>query len=273
MCEQQSSIQQHMQTLFDADELIAFKPNAYTLKWEATPREQYFVLNPLKERAGGALLNNVSTFRNVLVEFDTKTLSQQEKYIERELEMPFTTKVWSGSKSFHYVISLATPVPSLDDYRRLVDCIYGVVRFMDRAVRNANRLSRLGGATREDNGERQTLVEIRSRVTSEELKWWLFNKWGHLTEKALMPKIIRDVVETRDSKNPTHATLRLIEEGVMQRSAKSRHQALLFAALNLKECGWTEERVQQVLEETADRIGVSERGDVDGIIRWTFRAD
>lgn len=258
--------------IFEPGELVGFKPNAYTLDWTYTDRTQYFVLNPLKDRAGGALLDNIGAFRNILVEFDSKSLKKQEDYIERELEMPYTTKIWSGGKSYHYIISLSDPMPGLSEYRLLVHLIYSVVRHMDTAVRNANRLTRLGDAIREDNGQRQRIYEIRERVSSSDLKDWLFRRNSHITQRALIPEINKDTLkDENEDKTPYPATLRLIEEGILQKKTKSRHQAILFAALDLKRCGWPEERIRSVLEETADRLGLSGRGDVDGIIRWTFK--
>src|SRR4051812_43576848 len=51
---------------------------------------------------------NVSAFRNILVEMDSVPLAEQWTVI-RDCGMPFTTSVYSGGKSIHFVISLSDP--------------------------------------------------------------------------------------------------------------------------------------------------------------------
>lgn len=265
-----------LELLFKPGETIGLKRTVYKLDTQVMPAapdktHEFFIINPLKSGSTSAMLENVAAFRNILIELDGPSLERQEELIERRLKLPFTTKVYSGGKSYHYVISLAADLPDLATYQRIVDCIYAVVNHMDPACRNANRLSRLGGSVRADTGRTQEIKELRNKCTHEELHQWLFVENGSLVQRSLMPRVHEDPVrvEMGQVREPSGATYRLISEGDIGK--RSRHEALMLAAIDLRRCGFEEEDLRVNLEQAAELIGVGGRGDVDGIIRWVLK--
>lgn len=247
--------------LFDEGETIGFRPNQYLLESEALLFTEFFVLNPLKDLSSSKL-ENVTKFRNVLIEIDGKSLPWQEQYIEEKLKLPFTTKVYSGNKSFHYILSLEQPMPDLDTYRKLVAHIYAVVKHADPACKNANRLTRLGGVIR-SNGKEQQLLEVRKRISEGELHKWLFIDWGHLSCNAKSPLFSAEFVGGPQPLSFT--TQQLLTNGIVR---GSRHEALVKAAVDMKHKGLSLDEIENHLSNIADKIGLSSRGDVEGIMRW-----
>jgi hypothetical protein len=112
---------------------------------------------------------NVAVFRNFLIEIDDMSLEDQERYIEKELGLPFTTKTFSGGKSYHYVVSLAEPLASLEEFREVAQWLLDVVDKADTKCRNPSRFTRMAGGRRTDKGTAQPLVQLNRRITPEEL--------------------------------------------------------------------------------------------------------
>jgi hypothetical protein len=153
-----------------------------------TDEDAFFSINPMnpdKTRAD----SSVTTYRNVLVEMDKLALDKQEAHIS-EIKMPYTTAVYSGGKSVHYIISLETPLEDEQTYRALVKRIYKAVGddLVDQTVRNPSRFSRLPGHIRLDTGKEQKLLAIKGRVSNAQLEEWLNSRgapeielWENLT--------------------------------------------------------------------------------------------
>lgn len=254
--------------LFDPGEYVAFKQSVFELSTGPAP---FFVLNPLKD-ASSIKADNIASFRNILVEIDCMSLEAQERYIEETIKMPWSTKVFSGKKSYHYIISLETPFKERKIYDQAVSCIYAAVRKNDPTCKNPNRLSRLAGINRLDTNLVQELKAIRGRIPNEVLENWLFVDNAVTTNQALMPKVYMPVTEQPGApkmQRVTERTLALIEEG--RYDVPSRHEALMKAAVNMRAVGFTEEEMRTNLDRAADLIGLAGRGDVDGIIEWTLR--
>lgn len=163
------------QTLFEPGEHVCWGRTTYEtavrpLRWTETD-EQFFVINPLKDSRRD---DNVTAFRNILVEFDKLSIKEQHKLIERS-GLPYSTLVYSGGKSLHVIISLETPLQSKEAYKALAKQIYkklGGADVVDDKTSNPSRFSRAPDAIR-DNGVRQDLLEVRARVPNQLLYDWL----------------------------------------------------------------------------------------------------
>jgi hypothetical protein len=256
-----------LSVLFDADEIIGFKPDPYKLTNIPNSNTEYFVINPLRS-LDNASIDNVATYRNILIELDKFELQQQEELIEEYLELPFTTKVFSGKKSYHYILSLEDPLPNLDAYKKLTSYIYAIVEHMDTACRNANRLSRLAGSLRSD-GHVQALMAVNGRVSAFRLYNWIFNKWGHKIATHNVPVLKYDILESKKD-DIGRRTKELIETG--NTDLNSRHAALVKAAVDMGHAKWPLSKIELTLQEIAIKLGISNRGDVDGIIRWLSKS-
>lgn len=125
-------------------------------------------LNPIK---GFRNDENCTAFRNFLVEMDDGTSEEQLAYIKR-LGMPYSAVVFSGNKSLHFLISLSEDLPNEKIWRMLAEWVLNIVTLADSKTKNPSRSIRIPGAWREPT-KQQTLVEIRSSLTKNELVAWL----------------------------------------------------------------------------------------------------
>lgn len=146
--------------------------NPLDLKKDNVPTEEYHA--PDKPRRADG---NVTCFRNILLEFDGGNIERQKNFIIEFV--PYTTLTYSGGKSMHAIISLATPAKDIKEYQLVVRCIYKAVNNLaklvnyeelsvDEQCKNPSRLSRFPNARR-DNGNIQTLVSLADRRTEGEI--------------------------------------------------------------------------------------------------------
>lgn len=152
--------------LFDEGDYIFTARNVYGRETSADLTQQFFSINSIK---GLRKDENVTTFRNILLEFDQGSPADQ---LNALTDVPHSTLVWSGGKSHHAIISLAEPCKNCAEYDALVRRIYVQMPMVDRAVKNPSRLSRTPNAIR-DNGNVQHLVHIKNRISRAELDAWL----------------------------------------------------------------------------------------------------
>jgi len=236
---------------------------------------EFFVLNPLMPGATNFKLDSVAVLRNFLIEFDKKTLKAQEELVEGKLKLPFTTKTFSGSRSYHYVISLTEPLESLTDYWLVTELLMRVVGSdMDSQCRNANRLTRLPGAVRSDkNGAVQTLMEVRERVRLDDLLRWAanvkpraYNEWIIETE----PRPRRQgAIQDEETEGLSYTATKLLDKGEYDERI-GRHAALVKLAVELVYKNYPIDKVEELLYDGQDKLAL-ERDDVPGIIKWVER--
>ncbi len=115
---------------------------------------------------------NVIAFRNFLIEMDKVPLQEQIGII-RDCKMPFTTSVFSGKKSIHFIISLTDPCIDKEEYILLAETIHRAIPAkVDTACKNPSRLTRNPGVIRKDTGKEQKLIEVRNRIVKQEVIDW-----------------------------------------------------------------------------------------------------
>lgn len=119
---------------------------------------------------------NCVAFRSFLVEMDGMDLKDQYSYI-KEMRMPYSACVFSGGKSLHFAITLSEDLGTLDTYRYLSSWILNVMKKADQSTKNPSRCIRIAGGIRD--GKEQKLVELKARVSLEELNAWL-SQFEHL---------------------------------------------------------------------------------------------
>lgn len=188
--------------LFDKDEWTCFTDNVYGVSVKHARRygikeeTEFFSINPMKEgttRAG----KNVTVFRNILVEIDedengnTIPGDEQRKMFTR-LGLPYSTLVWSGSKSFHAIISVDGGFKDALEYRQAVLAVYRVLQKNsipnDESVKDVSRLSRAAGALRVNTKQLQEVAEVRERITRDQFDAWL-DAHGEKVEEPQLPKV------------------------------------------------------------------------------------
>lgn len=111
---------------------------------------------------------NVVCLRNILLEIDGMPLDQQRPYLDAS-GIPWSTCVFSGSKSYHFVISVETPFRDRDEYDRVVGWIHNILSEIDHSTKNPSRLTRFPNVVRVDKGLLQELIEVRGRVRNADL--------------------------------------------------------------------------------------------------------
>ncbi len=245
--------------LFDADDIVVSKESVAAPASEFTATHQFFCINPMERIS--TLKENVTKFRNILVEFDELDPMDQWYLITEQLELPFTTCTYSGGNSLHFIISLTSEITS-GEYTELVGLLYKAIgNNIDGKCGNPNRLSRLPGAVRGDTI--QELIEVRARVPIEELIGWIA-KWGvpketnwqkvrkHVEGKRELPGIYKDVLEGR----------------AMHPEARTRHDSLVKLGVWINNNGYTEEELEEMLEAAESAWGLTGRGDASSIYKW-----
>lgn len=173
---EQDDTERFYHLLFEPTERICWAPDVYGVtlygreEWNRNRGSNFFSINPLLV---GRIDANVTCFRNILIEFDSIPLAEQEKIIET---MPKSTVVFSGNKSYHIIISLQTPCETRQEYDKLARRIFAKLPNADKSTKNPSRLSRAPNAEREAGLNvtvKQYILFLGTRVSRQELDAWL----------------------------------------------------------------------------------------------------
>lgn len=162
--------------LFDPGEEVCATKNKYaanSTKQEDVDDEnsQFIAINPIK---GWREDSKVTAFRSFLVELDDRPIRDQHEYI-KESKIPYSACVFSGNKSLHYAITMDKPLTDMRSYKYVACWIRNILKDADQNNINPSRNLRYPGFLR-DTGKLQKLVEIRERVSREELHRWLHRR-------------------------------------------------------------------------------------------------
>jgi hypothetical protein len=215
--------------------------DVYTIAQARQSKEPpaFFTINPLRygtKRADA----NVTSLRNFLIECDNGELKTQHEYI-KALGMPYSTLVFSGSKSLHYVISLETPIQDRAHYAALAKRIHKAVLNCDHTTKNPSRLSRWPGHFREEKGKIQYLLEVKERVPNEVIEAWLTAQ-NIPYEEPTTP--VDDIFEGMRFE-PNSFTKHFVYAGA---NSGERNKQLYLAAHDLRACGYSYEQAIEYLE-------------------------
>ena len=146
---------------------------------------QWFAINALEPNTKRSK-DNVISYRNFLVEFDSRTLEdgtvvdiskKDQLKIIKESGIPWSTAVWSGGKSYHFIISLETPLGSQTEYNYVSEWLHNIMKLSDKSTKDCSRLSRSPGGTYMKHGSPtpQTLEAVKSRVPNHVFLTWLYS--------------------------------------------------------------------------------------------------
>lgn len=190
-----------LKTIFDNQDYTCFTDSPFGVSVGIWPKadDQFFCINALepfqdlgptkawhREDVPRRADCNVTKFRTFLIELDKMDLAKQIDYVKSKL--PVTAITFSGDKSYHFLISLETPLKSKAEYVHFFKRIQALLPEIDPANKNPSRLSRLPSAKRRETGNIQKLVELNSRIPFETLD-------------KLLPNI-SEIVFVRDFTNP-----------------------------------------------------------------------
>lgn len=222
--------------LFEPNEQICVTDSIFgtqTSPVQSANTGQFFCINALSGSRSDA---NVSSFRNILIEFDQGSISEQHNLI-LESKLPYTLITFSGNKSLHVIISLETPLANRAEYAALVHRLYQRFPTCDKSTKNPSRLSRTPGGIR-DTGVPQDVVLIGERVPVQALEAFIGERIIALPSKP---------------KPKTAQRMRLSTLAFLQFGAQPGQWNInLFkAAADLSRCGTPPEKVIELLENVS----------------------
>lgn len=251
-----SRVYDFINTLFNDDESICFSDSVFgTTVFNSVSdlppisQIQFVSINPLKEKRLDA---NVTAYRNILVEFDEVPLGKQ---LELIAEIPHSTVVYSGGKSYHAVISLDTPCKNRDEYDLLVRRIYDRIPQADRSAKNPSRFTRFPGYKR-NTGAIQNLIYVGNRISNEMLEAWLG------------PDAAPEPSEPKLSYNRAHRILRGHTVYFLNFGAEKGHwnKELFLAALDLTRAGYSEFETFERLNKVTGHLDASDKRTIKSAI-------
>ena len=147
-----------------------FTVNALDPKEDRNPTEPY--LDKHKPRRAYC---NVVKWRNIMIEMDSCSIPEQKVHIKQS-KFPYSTCVYSGGKSLHFIVALETPLESEEEYRCWWKAIYKIMgnlgASLDKSTVNPSSFSRCPNAYREDKGQIQHLLKVNERVKNEVMVDW-----------------------------------------------------------------------------------------------------
>ncbi len=210
----------------------------------------FFSINPLA-RGTKRLDENVTVYRNLLIEIDSIALNLQRKAIA-DLQIPYTSVVYSGAKSLHVIVSLVSPV-TRQEYEILVLRFMKAVPICDVSTKNPSRLSRVPNSRRDETNRIQGLIALGARVPNETFEAWLC---AHGAADMPAPRGER-VRETAERNREIAASLGIPSMPVNGRTWRflkygsvpgRNHAEALQAAYDMAACGMTADEAMGMLE-------------------------
>lgn len=285
-------------TLFDPEDRTCFALNKFGTSLSNVssaridvPRYrdlQYFSINAMEGDSRADL--NVTKHRNILVEFDKIPLDEQLKVVQR-MGLPYSTRVFSGSKSFHFIISLEEPLRDRDIYDFSVEWIYNILEphGVDTQTSNPSRFSRVPGGTNQkehkvldDEGNvvledgkpklkimysEQKLISVGPRVPNETLEAWLLSHPEHQP----IPMIYERIIILSDHAAPhllTPWTKHLLANGI---NNGKRNAEVFKMGFDFVKCGFTCEEAVSYFAQNAKQLGDFTLAEAEAAIKSAYK--
>jgi hypothetical protein len=262
----------YLNMLFDEDDFIQPSINKYETESVALKsyiwggKEQWVALNPLKPY-DRKVAENVTKHRNLLIEFDNIPKDEQLQLIAN-MEMPYTTRLWTGSKSYHFIISLENPL-SKEEYKLTFKWLSNILgNLNDPAMSSPNILTRIPGGINEKTGNEQVLEFVaEKRLPNEKLTEYL-NRYPQYKpiEQTYDKKKVYD--GGWSSLNPL--TRNFINTGSSGVNL-GRHTDLKLSAIDVFNAGYDSAEAYNMLSnEYLKRYEDKSEDEVERIVNWVW---
>lgn len=231
-----------LSTLFKFNEQTCYSPDPFdTSIYDGPhPKDIFFSINPMHTSRAD---KNVTAFRNILLECDKMPLDQQIAYIQQKI--PVTSIVYSGGKSYHFIISLADECSTKEEYDVLVRRLHALLPQVDPTTKNPSRFSRLPGVVRPDTGKLQELVYLGSRIP-------------RATLEAKLPPVEPPKQHSKPSEgffSTIVADAMLVPDVTMQRvGVQGRNQFFFWLGQRLQESGTSPEQKAAIIQQTYNNL-------------------
>lgn len=216
--------------------------------------------------------DNVTCFRNMLIEVDSIPQEEQIKWVIKH-RLPISTATSSGGKSVHFIISLEEPLKSYEEYNDLVQKLHLAVMNaglkIDTSTKPPCQLSRVPNVQRIDYDEeleeykykdRQELLYVGNRINIKTLENWINY---HLPKYNKKKKIKVNVGD----RQITNTTKRLLDS--FEYYGDSRHAALRAAGVQLRHAGFSIDEIEAMLTPVADTLlPANRKKELSSLLRW-----
>jgi len=231
-----SQLASYLSRLFEPSDLTAAAHRlqdcrARTLTEVLEAKPQWVSVNPFKV---WKLDTNVTSFRNIVVEFDKGLTVEEQLPFVADSGFPITTAVFSGNKSIHFVCSLSEPMASLEEFREVRRWIDIIFPGGDQSVKDPARFTRAPEGINEKTGRTQELVEIKQRVSPKHLATFLARHESRVAaHDESLARLRTHSNELRERGEMSASSWRFLrgEEGV--RDGMSRHTRLYAIVCDL----------------------------------------
>ena len=173
------------------DDYMFLKDNTSPEMLKNYNNPEFICINPVDiESDGGAKNSNIFVYRNFLMEEDGGVPIEEQRAKIKESGLPYSTIVFSGNESAHFIISLEQSLSSEDEYRRWFRTIEKILSTYnyeaDSACVNPSRLSRAAEGINIKTGRTQDVLEVKSRISNNHLMEWF--KKHNLHPDEFIPK-------------------------------------------------------------------------------------
>lgn len=257
-----------LQVLFDPEDSVCaantLKDTKSQLRGSITEPAQWVCVNPLQNGSTRAI-KNIKTFRSFIVEIDKGVdLEDQIDYIN-SLGFPYSSIVFSGNKSYHFVLSLATPVDR-EVYTNICKAIKDRIEYCDPSVLSASALTRMAGGIR-DGTKIQNLVFCGKRISRYELDMWLkqTKPWRPVKKDDNFLK-----AKSFAQYELTPWVTMLLEKGI-NANGMSRHEKMKRVAIALRKAGLDrDESFAKLYNAVIPHNPDMDKYEVEKIIEWVW---
>ena len=206
----------------------------------------------------------------------------EQEQIIKDSGLPWSLKIWSGSKSWHYIWCLEEPIAAAEEYQKIMKMIVNhIVPHADRSNTNPNKFRRRAGAIHTVTGNEQRLAECRGRISTKQMIYFLSKHTDLINRDIKREKrraiksvakrmLYEEAGEQQDWKLfLTERTKRFMETGANE---GDRHDEVKSAVINLYvNCGRSAEEIEVMLQPAIELCELTGRGDLEQILNWAER--
>lgn len=230
-------------------------------------------------------IKSAKEHRVFLVELDETPLDQQIDHFKIALKMPYSSIVYSGGKSFHFLIVL-DDVIDLETHRFCADWIMNIVRGshskadgrtpIDETNKNPVCFTRFPDVLRPDTGKLQELVELRGRISCVTLLGWL-EQYEHLRPE---PRLKDPMIEraTFSHANLDEALASLSNWAVefiaepheyhLKMGGGARQHRLKALVVHMAARGFSAEQANEIILHVQNELGLEKERRGERLIEW-----
>ena len=169
--------------LFDDDDCLCVCKSPFDFEFQKKSQMgnkigRYISINPSNPNTSTRRNDDVTKFRNFLIEFDDMSITEQLSKMEN-LKIPYSAVTFSGNKSLHFIISLENPLSNIEEYQLISNWIHNIVNELvgnaDKSTKPPSFTTRYPNVIHENGIYSQKLLKLNGRLSDEEFFGWIKN--------------------------------------------------------------------------------------------------